>query len=67
MINMLYNSFTAYKNILKTFTIEEQLKQVEATINQLATRKHKGNTTDDRYKRLKELKDMKKLLSNNVL
>ena len=33
MINMLYNSFTAYKNILKTFTIEEQLKQVEATIN----------------------------------
>ena len=29
IINMLYNSFTKYKNILQTFTIEEQLKQIE--------------------------------------
>ena len=35
---MLYNSFTEYKNILKTFTIEEQLKPIEATIISLATR-----------------------------
>ena len=34
---MLYNSFTEYKNILKTFTLEEQLKQIEATVNSLAT------------------------------
>ena len=54
---MLYNSFTEYKNILKTFTIEEQLKPIEATIISLATRKHKGNIKDNRYKRIKELKD----------
>ena len=63
---MLYNSFTEYKNILKTFTIEEQLKPTEATIISLATRKRKGNIKDNRYKRIKELKDMKKLLLNEV-
>ena len=63
---MLYNSFTEFKNILKTFTIEEQLKPIEATIISLATRKHKGNIKDNRYKRIKELKDMKKLLLNKV-
>ena len=38
---MLYNSFTEYKNILQTFTSEEQLKQIESTINSLATRKQR--------------------------
>ena len=41
VINMLYNSFTEYKNILQTFTSEEQLKQIESTINSLATRKQR--------------------------
>ena len=41
IINMLYNSFTEYKNILQTFTSEEQLKQIESTINSLATRKQR--------------------------
>ena len=59
---MLYNSFTEYKNILQTFTIKEQIDQIESTINSLYTRKHKGNIKDNRYERIKELKHMKKLL-----
>ena len=50
---MLRNSFTEYKNILQTFTIEEQLKQIESTINSPATRKHKRNIKDNRYERIK--------------
>ena len=61
---MLYNSFTEYKNILKTFTLEEQLKQIESTIKSLQTRKHKGNIKDNRYERIRELKHMKLLLSS---
>ena len=61
---MLYNSFTKYKNILQTFTIEEQLKQIESTIMSLATRKHKRNIKDNRYGRIKELKHIKNILLN---
>lgn len=61
---MFYNSFTEYKNILKTFTLEEQLKQIEATIKLLQTKKHKGNVKDNRYQRIEELKHMKILLSS---
>ena len=61
---MLYNSFTEYTKILNTFTLEEQLKQIDATINLLATRKHKGNIKDNRYERIRELKHMKLLLSS---
>ena len=61
---MFYNSFTEYTKILNTFTLEEQLKQIDATINLLATRKHKGNIKDNRYERIRELKHMKLLLSS---
>lgn len=61
---MLYNSFTKYKNILQTFTIEEQLKQIESTIMSLATRKHKRNIKDNRYGRIKELKHIKNIFLN---
>ena len=62
LINMLCKSFTEYKNILQTFISEEQLKQIESTINSLATRKHRGNITDNGHERIKELKHMKNLL-----
>ena len=61
---MLRNSFTEYKNILQTFTLEEQLNQIESTIKSLQTRKHKGNIKDNRYERISELKHMKRLLSS---
>ena len=61
---MLYNSLTEYKNILQTFTLEEQLNQIESTMKSLQTRKHKGNIKDNRYERIKELKHMKLLLSS---
>ena len=52
---MLYNSFIEYKKILNTFTLEEQLKQIDATINLLATRKYKGTIKDNRYERIRDL------------
>ena len=61
---MLHSSFTEYKNILQTFTLEEQLNQIESTIKSLQTRKHKGNIKDNRYERISELKHMKRLLSS---
>ena len=62
VINMLYNSFTEYKNILQTFISEEQLNQIESTNNSLATRKHRANITDNGHERIKKLKHMKNLL-----
>ena len=59
---MLYNSFTEYKNILQTFIPKEQLKQIESTINSLATIKHRANITDNGHERIKELKHMKNLI-----
>ena len=53
---MLYNSFTEYKNILQTFTLQEQLNQIESTIKSLQTRKHKGYIKDNRYERIRELR-----------
>ena len=61
---MLHSSFTEYKNILQTFTLEEQLNQIESTIKSLQTRKHKGYTKDNRYERAREIKHMKLLLSS---
>ena len=61
---MLYNSFIEYKKILNTFTLEEQLKQIDATINLLATRKYKGTIKGNRYERIRELKHMRLLLSS---
>ena len=56
IIVMLYNSFTEYKNILQTFTLQEQLNQIESTIKSLQTRKDKGNIKDNRYERIRELR-----------
>ena len=61
---MLYNSFTEYKNILQTFTLQEQLNQIESTIKSLQTRKHKGNIKDNRYEWIRELNHMKLSLSS---
>ena len=55
----MHNSFTEYKKLLQTFTIEEQLNQINETINSLVTKKHKVNIKDNRYDRIKELKHMK--------
>ena len=65
-MNMLYNSLTEYKNILQTFTIEEQWREIESTINSLYTRKYRGNIIDNRYERIRELKHMKHLLLAKV-
>ena len=62
----MHNSFTEYKKLLQTFTIEEQLNQINETINSLVTKKHKANIKDNRYDRIKELKHMKNLILSKV-
>ena len=62
----MHNNFTEYKKLLQTFTIEEQLNQINETINSLVTKKHKANIKDNRYDRIKELKHMKNLILSKV-
>ena len=62
----MHNSFTEYKKLLQTFTIEEQLNQINETINSLVTKKHKANIKDNRYDRIKELKHMKNIILSKV-
>ena len=62
----MHNSFTEYKKLLQTFTIEEQLNQINETINSLVTKKHKANIKDNRQDRIKELKHMKNLILSKV-
>ena len=62
----MHNSFTEYKKLLQTLTIEEQLNQINETINSLVTKKHKANIKDNRYDRIKELKYMKNLILSKV-
>ena len=57
---------TEYKNILQTFTIKEQWREIESTINSLYTRKYRGNIIVNRYERIRELKHMKHLLLAKV-
>ena len=62
----MHNSFTEYKKLLQTFTLEEIIEEINNTIKSLQTREHKGNIKDNRYQRIKELKHMKHLLSSKV-
>ena len=57
------NSFTDYKILLRTFSYNEQIKEINEKINKLVNKKQHGNKIDRRYKQIKDLKHMK----NNVI
>ena len=58
----MHNKFTECKRYLQTFTVHEQVNQINKTIKSLVKRKHIANINDRRYGRTKELKHVKNLL-----
>ena len=57
------NPCTDYKILLDTFTYEEQIDEINRKINELLNKKQYGNIKDNRYERIKVLKQMK----NNII
>ena len=57
------NPFTDYKTLLDTFSYEEQINEINQKIDELTNKKQHSNKIDRRYKRIKELKQMK----NNII
>ena len=57
------NPFAYYKTLLDIFSYEEQIKEINQKINDLANKKQHANIIDRQYERIKELKHMK----NNII
>ena len=47
------NLFTEYKTLLQTFSLEEQIDEINNMIKSLANKKHRANIKDRRYDRIK--------------
>ena len=56
------NKFTEYKKLLQTFTVHEQVNQINETMKSLVKRKHISTINDRWYDTIKELKHIKKKL-----
>ena len=60
------NQFTEYKTLLETFSLQEQIDEINDMIKSLANKKHIANIRDRRYYRIKELKHMRDTLMNKI-
>ena len=60
------NQFTEYKTLLQILPLEEQLDEIKNMIESLVNKKHIANIKDRRYDRIKELKDMRNNIINNL-
>ena len=60
------NQFTEYKTLLQILPLEEQLDEINNMIESLVNKKHIANIKDRRYDRIKELKDMRNNIINNL-
>ena len=60
------NPFPEYKTLLQTFSLEEQIDEINDMIKSLANKKHLANMKDRRYDRVKELKHMRDNIINNM-
>ena len=60
------NLFPEYKTLLQTFSLEEQIDEINDMIKSLANKKHLANMKDRRYDRIKELKHMRDNIINNM-
>ena len=60
------NPDTDYLRLLQTFTIQEQIDEINDMIHKLATDKLEANKQDKRHDRIKELKHMKNKLINKL-
>ena len=60
------NQFTEYKTLLQILPFEEQLDEINNMLESLVNKKHIANIKDRRYDRIKELKDMRNNIINNL-
>ena len=62
----MHNQFKEYKTLLRTFSLEEQINEINNMIRSLANKKHIANIKDRRYDRIKELKHMRNNIISNL-
>ena len=60
------NQFKEYKTLLRTFSLEEQINEINNMIRSLANKKDIANIKDRRYDRIKELKHMRNNIISNL-
>ena len=60
------NQFRECKTLLHILPLEEQLDEINNMIESLVNKKHIANIKDRRYDRIKELKDMRNNIINNL-
>ena len=60
------NQFTEYKTLLQTFSLQEQIDEINVMIKKLVNKKHIANAKDRRYDRIKELKHMRDNILNKI-
>ena len=60
------NQFTQYKALLYTFSLQEQIDEINDMIKKLVNKKQIANIRDRRYDRIKELKHMRDNIMNKI-
>ena len=60
------NPHKDYSRLLQTFTIQEEIDEINSMIHKLATDKCQANIQDKRYDRIKELKQTKNNLAKKL-
>ena len=60
------SQFTEYKTLLQTFSLEEQVDEINDMIKSLVNKRHIANIKDRRCDRIKERKHMRDILINNM-
>ena len=62
----MHNQFTEFIKLLQTFSLQDQIDEINDMIKNLANKKHIANIKDNRYERIKELEHMKNSLKNKI-
>ena len=60
------NQFTEYKTLLYTFSLQEQLDEINDMIKKLTNKKQIATIRDRRYDTRKELKQMRDNILNKI-
>ena len=62
----MHNQFTEFMKLLQTFSLQDQIDEINDMIKKLANKKHIANVKGNRYERIKELEHMKNSLKNKI-
>ena len=62
----MHNQFPEYKTLLQTFSLHEQIDEINVMIKKLVNKKHIANINDRRYDRIKELTHIRDNILNKI-